>query len=413
MPTQKYRVHTDKGDYIVEVEAPQAPINMQAKGGDTINGEDPNDPGLFSRITGALGHAAQPESLGDFLSLIIPSGMGEAITGIKDSARILKQATQESPTLRGIPGQAMKILRERPKTLQDFQSEGFNRLPLQEQMRHLPEVPAPPTMRMGEPLPTIKVPTVQGEVMGARPPGPSVVEGEVVRPKGLPPATSTQMPAASPSTELENQLLEQADQQGRQMAQDVPWNGDPVEDALDRAANRRQEAFTDRVNGVTPSEIADEGLSGTGKAAEEIGEVGEPAAAEAQEAVTMQGDTPDPNGMLEALGGGTTPEDVIPTAPLGKPRVISWKSGHGPSDELIGQVRDEEGSKSAAHRLAIPQKQVLERAPRMSPRALPPEAQNRIRSNMEGMSLEEKLKYLEQAPSGLSEAFIKSILESQ
>lgn len=226
------------------------------------------------------------------------------------------------------------------------------------------------------------------------------------------------MPAASPSTELEEKLLSEAEAQGRQMAQDVPWNGDPVEDALDRAANRRQEAFTNRVNGSTEPEsvidYTDGGLEGTGKAQpEEIGEVGEPPTAEAQE-VTMKNGEPDPNDMLNALGGGSSPEEVIQNAgiPLGKPRVISWKSGHGPSDELIEKTRAEEGSKATASRLGITQKQVVARTSD-GPRQLPTAVQDRIRGNMENMTLEQKLDYLQNAPNGLSEAFIKSILEGQ
>ncbi len=136
---------------------PDAGPNLSAVGGDTIRGEDPNAPGLMRRLQDALGHAAQPDSVGDFLSLVIPSGAGQAATDIKDMARIFRQALKESPSLKGVLPRINQIIKERPKSLQDFQSQGFNRLPLAQQMEHLPEVPAPPG-RMPAPLPTIAAP---------------------------------------------------------------------------------------------------------------------------------------------------------------------------------------------------------------------------------------------------------------
>jgi hypothetical protein len=377
MPRKKYLVETDKGKFEVEVEEPGPAVNTHAKGGDTIMGEDPNDPSVFSRITGALGHAAQPESTGDFLSLIVPSGIGEAVSGMRDFGRIIKQAGQESPTWKGIPGQAMKILRERPKNLQDFQAEGFNKLPLAEQMKNLPDVPAPPRMRMGEPLPTIKVPTVQGEVVGARPPRPPIVDAEVVDVphQGLPPASSRQMPPS-------------------QMLDDLP--ADVPDMTLEERMGLGKPEETGEMPG-TPDEPERVVNDTPDEPSPDAGQVQDPHA------------IPDPNTILGDMDPVTEAYQAG-VLPLGKPRVLSWKSGQGPTDELIGQIRDQEGSKAAARRLAIPQKQVTERAPRMAPRALPPEAQSRIAAKLEGMTPEEKLVYLESAPNGLTEAFIKSLI---
>lgn len=135
-------------------------------------------------------------------------------------------------------------------------------------------------------------------------------------------------------------------------------------------------------------------------------------AAPEESVVNYTDKTPEPE--IEDVIGHDPSESSIMDAvesqgmPLGKPRVKEWKAGQGPSDELIGQLRDAEGSKSAAHRLAIPQKEVTSRAPRMSPRDLPPDVKTRIATALEGMSPEEKLTYLASAPNGLTEAFIKS-----
>ena len=122
----------------------------------------------------------------------------------------------------------------------------------------------------------------------------------------------------------------------------------------------------------------------------------------------MQGDTPDPNSMLDAMGAGNSVDDIISdSAPLGKPRVISWKSGQGPSDELIGQIRDAEGSKAAARRLGLSQAQVKARS--TSSGSLPSEVQDRIRTTMEGMSPEERIRYVEEAPNGLAQDFMQKL----
>lgn len=137
---------------------PDAGPNLQAQGGDTIRGEDPNAPSLMRRLQDALGHAAQPDSVGDFLGLLIPSEAVPVTSFAKDMARVLRRATKESPSFRGILPKLVQVIRERPKNLQDFQARGFNELPLMQQMEHLPQVPAPPVKALPAPLRTIRSP---------------------------------------------------------------------------------------------------------------------------------------------------------------------------------------------------------------------------------------------------------------
>lgn len=181
-------------------------VNASAVGGDTINGQDPNAPPVSKQILDALGHAAQPEGVADFLSLLIPSGAGEAVSGIKDMARLLTKATKESPTLKGILPQIVKTLQERPKTLQDFQAEGFNALPLAQQMEHLPPVAAP-ERAMGAPPPMIRPPVSPATETAAAAPVPA---------SAAPPAPPVTPPSAAVSdlSADEQQALEALVKQG-------------------------------------------------------------------------------------------------------------------------------------------------------------------------------------------------------
>jgi hypothetical protein len=79
MPTKHYLVETDKGKFMVEVDEPSTPANMQAQGGDTINGQDPNAaPGVIDRLGRMLEPLAHPTSGADMLGLLIPSAEGVA-----------------------------------------------------------------------------------------------------------------------------------------------------------------------------------------------------------------------------------------------------------------------------------------------------------------------------------------------
>lgn len=116
---------------------------------------------------------------------------------------------------------------------------------------------------------------------------------------------------------------------------------------------------------------------------------------------------PAPEGAdMESAEG--TADELRQSQPLGKPRVQSWKEGHGPSDDLIGRIRDEEGARAAASRLKISPDSVRERAPRTSPRSLPSDARARISSALAGMTPEERLTYLDSAGSGLTRNFIET-----
>jgi hypothetical protein len=77
MPTKHYLVETDKGKFMVEVDEPGEPPNLQAQGGDTINGRDPNAaPSVIDRVNSMLGPLAHPQSATDLAALAIPSAEG-------------------------------------------------------------------------------------------------------------------------------------------------------------------------------------------------------------------------------------------------------------------------------------------------------------------------------------------------
>lgn len=344
---------------------------------------------VLDHLVPALDMAANPKSVGDLLNLAIPE-MGGAIGRtahtaagpVEGAGRILESVGQSRPArMLERFGPLEAIYKGDPAgvaaSIAPSAARGGGRI-LQKAGQALRK--PPPSAIAGIEKAATETPIIKGVPYRATP--DEILQESLSM--GTPKMQTTEeffpqvpwdemRPQSKAAPTLEEQLLG-ADQQGKQMAQDTPWNGDPVEEALDRSSTRRQESFTDRVNG---SDTPDESVVN----------------------YTSPGGEPDPNAILGD------------TMPLGKPRVKTWKSGAGPSDELIGSLRDEEGSKSAARRLAIPQKQVLERAPRMGARQLPPEAQGRITDAMAGMTPEEKLTYLASAPNGLSQDFIKSLME--
>lgn len=359
-----------------------------------------------------------------------------------------------------------------PRSLQDLQSEGFNKLPLAKQMNHLPDVPvkgrpAPILIRGGGNPPLIQrtindlplarqmdmlpshggVPSSRQAISQTIEQGtinnlPLVNQMDMLPSRGLSPSGGVGIPVQAEQVPFHEQpLFKQmeklsetpteapittrgADPRWRDTAQvdaevvDEPqWPTRGAQDAefeeipaepkaspigLPEASSTQLGAST--ILEDLPSRVPDMTLE------ERMSQMANP---QTEESVVNYTDkTPEPE--IEDVIGHDPSESSIMDAvesqgmPLGKPRVNEWKAGQGPSDELIGQLRDAEGSKSAAHRLAIPQKEVTSRAPRMSPRDLPPDVKTRIATALEGMSPEEKLTYLASAPNGLTEAFIKS-----
>jgi hypothetical protein len=372
-------------------------VNTRAQGGDTINGVDPNaPPSLLSRTNEALSHAANPKTTGDFLSLIIPSGAGEAISSIRDMARVAKQGIQESPTIKGIPSSILRVIRERPKTLQDFQSEGFNRLPLADQMKHLPETPAPPVRPMAEPLPKIGIPPTepkplyqQVEELPATPapvvtraPGPVPSGREAVAPPAPP-----RLAGKAPS--LEDVLTEAIQDAGSQ-----PESGTmsslaaPIETAGEGAL-KQSGKFGKRGNlgqaggyssgrpGVTPDEYDDlitspENIAGRSVGTEASGRApapSAPASAAPPSAVEMSAPASAPaassdltSRVLESLG---ETETVDPTQLLSS---VEKAQPLGP--QQIEDARRYLGSRDAAKHLGLSPDEVLKAAPGPSQRPM-------------------------------------------
>lgn len=119
MPTQKYKVETDKGAFIVEVEAPEEPyvptkVPLGPQPGPQTEGQLTNRPTLMMRLIDSLKGSAHPQSLGDILPLLVPAGAEAAVSGAKTLASTAKSAISESPTLRGVPGRMMKKLWDAP-----------------------------------------------------------------------------------------------------------------------------------------------------------------------------------------------------------------------------------------------------------------------------------------------------------
>lgn len=98
---QKYRVDTDKGSYEVEVEVPPQGMNVLAEGrkslamNDVPEGQTPASSPFGEGLMGLLNNAAGPKSMGDFLSLIIPSEIGEAGPSVM---RMIKSGINEART---------------------------------------------------------------------------------------------------------------------------------------------------------------------------------------------------------------------------------------------------------------------------------------------------------------------------
>jgi hypothetical protein len=341
--------------------------------------DDPTqeEPSFFTRLGGALEGSANLQgdsklgTLGNILGLILPSkmmsgagaerGMAAAGRGVERTGDITLAAGQKlkGPSLMAATADVMNggdmmrplAIAATPPILR---GAGRATSAIGRGMQRERILTKPPVRKViGE---------VAEEVGSALPEG--VQEGaftEIPKP-GLTPAASTQL---GPS-DLETQMMGMADEAS------APPASTPLQQAPE------PKSVIDYTSPEMPQDIPDDEL--------------------AQRILWNTEDAP-------------ATADAMRSAPLGKPRVKAWKEGHGPSDELIGEVRDAEGSKSAALRLAIPVSEVKTRAPRMNPRALPTDARNRIEEAMAGMTPEEKLAYLESAPNDISELFIQTHLK--
>lgn len=112
MPTKKYRVDTDKGSFMVEVDEPAVPSGFSNRLDSTIkqSGDDSpagESPSFMDNLINnpMLKGASRPESLGDILSLILPTGGGSAIArGFTSRAgQALKGAAQETTGITKLP----------------------------------------------------------------------------------------------------------------------------------------------------------------------------------------------------------------------------------------------------------------------------------------------------------------------
>lgn len=184
--TQKFRVDTDKGSYEIEVEMPAAPMessyalmskaaetNKQPEGGphepDTFTGgflksiKDQLTPALSAQNPG-LEAAAHPKGVADLLTLILPSGINEAINPIRNVASgmargfsegkgsILKRAAGALKEGWGIEGRDTGGKLYIPGR-EDIRSRRFNARPLSDQMKYLPteDIALPPSRAAAPP----------------------------------------------------------------------------------------------------------------------------------------------------------------------------------------------------------------------------------------------------------------------
>ncbi len=504
---------------IVKQKSAPAP-NMQAKGGDTINGQDPNaEPSFFTRLGGMMESAASPDSLGDFLQLIIPSSLmkgaaaergvatigkgvekagditlkagegmkspslmmagADALNGgdlmrpaaiaaapyatrgagrvMRGAGRILQKG-QDKPPVPGVgmpPESKLSPILKRPPIPEHVEMSPRERLgaltsdveslpsvewpvtpegpaPPQSGLSHVPRRPdipesyeMPPRERLDaltqDPnLPPVEWPSVDAPQRPAFQQVEDVVDrpNPVTRGAGEPPAVQGDIndlplwkqmemlaetdPAPNPNRFREPPMSEVPTLQGEAVP-DAPPPSKGFTDA---------EFVEEPALGLPPA--GSRQMDPTSELEEAMFAGHDPTPQQSvvnytDEAPAMIGDTPDPNAIL----GDAAMTDVMEAQgiPLGKPRVLSWKSGQGPSDELLESTRAAEGSKGAARRLGLSQAQVKARTG-STPRGLPTEAQGRIRTAMESMTPEEKLAYLESSPNDISAEFIRSILGS-
>lgn len=120
------------------------PRNVLAEGrtaaatGGVPEGVDPTQSAV-GQLNTALEPMAHPQTAGDMAGLLIPNGIGEVAPYFTSAA---KEGWNNASRLRDVPGQILKTLTKRafdPRTLKEIQSEGFNKLPLAQQMERLPE----------------------------------------------------------------------------------------------------------------------------------------------------------------------------------------------------------------------------------------------------------------------------------
>lgn len=170
--TQKYRVDTDKGSFEVEVETPmQSSLALMADANaSTRNGplsDTPPEKSFLSRAVDtmsqnpALKSAAHPQSVGDFLSLLIPSGVAESYGAAKRVLSSGIEGARQGSGLKGVLSGFTKGMSKAAESvdLQELGSKNFNARPLSQQMEDLPGSarypearPAPERGRMGIPL---------------------------------------------------------------------------------------------------------------------------------------------------------------------------------------------------------------------------------------------------------------------
>lgn len=408
--------------------------------------------------------AAAPQSMGDFLSLVIPN-VGSAAKNLGGMAvDAAKRAIPEIENVGGMrilrPVKAMgKILAEDAMSPTPRSQRTFNRMPLAEQMDYLPERAAPVRTRQGTIL--------RGETPEVTP-TPSPVDRYSPNVSGYDPAVPPAEPAMSmgPTSEAlkEMPLSDQMEhlpetgpapsgRQGMPIRGETPEAPPDMETLLDRyMSNKSADPSTvaDQIEALPRSPQAEvddvfdrymsnesAGPSVTSPA--ETGALPQSPQASVDDVVLRNKDysaapnpeftpgvndytSPAESGIVEPVDSpAVSLEDTMtrmsqPDSPtMGMPRVTSWKPGMGPSPVDVAKLRALEGTKDAAKRLAIPQKAVEELAPTAAggTKSLPPAAQFRIQQAMSQMSPEAKAAYLANAKNPIARDYIQSLITNE
>lgn len=118
MPIKKYRVETDKGAYMVEVDepTPASPIPHASYGDITEDpSQDPGKSGKLVELKNMMQQTVHPQSLGDLLPMLIPEipNVPALFRSIKGMGGAAMEGAANAPTIRSMPRLALKAMNDR------------------------------------------------------------------------------------------------------------------------------------------------------------------------------------------------------------------------------------------------------------------------------------------------------------
>jgi hypothetical protein len=334
----------------------------------------------------SLGHAAEPESVGDFLSLLLPQGAMRASNLAKET-ELAGQASSRAQKGTGLINRVRsywKGVGQDINTPTQTLGSGPHE-PIHARDAELMDLSLEP--RSGASIPATTPVTGGTDLYDTY---------KQVRPEPIP--ARRPAAAAPPKLDISGQNIKPGDKLYQKI--------------MELSGESAPASVSDpRISGIPPSEGVREAGSAVGQAqnpehlSESLAERFGMGKENPNPETIGAGPVPEPDALLQELVGGP-----VETAPLGQPRVKSWKPGYGPSAEDAGNLRDKLGARDAASILNSSEGDIKELAPRMNPRALPSDVRDRLMKTVQGMSPEDAKAYANSSSNDLVKAFINSII---